>query len=88
MNKEHVEQFISKRFGNTEGYYAEEWRNRFRGLDDNLIPHQMDNTSRRAWGKGTGNRYGLVKYDYGPNPTLVVVDLKTGKDLGLVKGEE
>lgn len=79
MNREHVEEFIAQRFGRTEGYYAQEWRERFAGLDcESLIPWQMDNQSRRVWGKVTGRKYALVKHNYDVNPTFTVINLVTG----------
>ena len=38
----------------------------------------MDYASRRAWGKVTGLKYGLIKYNYTIDPVFEVVDLKTG----------
>tara|TARA_R100000458_G_scaffold22418_1_gene20094 strand:+ start:575 stop:850 length:276 start_codon:yes stop_codon:yes gene_type:complete len=79
MNRTHVEEFVKARFGRTEGYYAQEWRDRFAGLGcETLIPWQMDLQSRRVWGKVTGRKYGLIKYNYDIDPVYVVVDLTTG----------
>ena len=38
----------------------------------------MDYASLRAWGKVTGLKYGLIKYNYDIDPVFEVVDLKTG----------
>tara|TARA_Y100000361_G_C11097592_1_gene310026 strand:- start:5 stop:280 length:276 start_codon:yes stop_codon:yes gene_type:complete len=83
MNGDAVELWLKERFGRTEGYYAQEWRDRFAGLGcETLIPWQMDLQSRRAWGKVTGRKYGLIKYNYDVDPVYVVVDLSTGDVLG------
>ena len=76
-----IRAFFECRFGNPDNNesYFEEWCGRFAGLDcDSLIPHQMDFASRRAWGKVTGLKYGLIKYNYTRDPVFEVVDLKTG----------
>lgn len=79
MNRKHVEEFVEARFGRTEGYYAQEWRDRLAGLEcETLIPWQMDLQSRRVWGKVTGRKYGLIKYNYSEDPVYVIVDLSTG----------
>ena len=49
----------------------------------------MDIASRRAWGKVTGLKYGLIKYNYDVDPVFEVVDLKTGlttKETAFIKG--
>ena len=38
----------------------------------------MDLSSRRTWGRVTGRRYALLKYNYDVDPVFEVVDLKTG----------
>mgnify|MGYP003152748146 CR=1 FL=1 len=76
-----IRAFFVSRFGNpdTDPSYFNEWVSRFAGLDcDSLIPHQMDYQSRRVWGKVTGLKYGLIKYNYTIDPVFEVVDLKTG----------
>tara|TARA_R110002020_G_scaffold468289_1_gene692448 strand:- start:42 stop:338 length:297 start_codon:yes stop_codon:yes gene_type:complete len=79
MNKQHIETFISERFGTGDKIYADEWRIRFGVLDcETQIPWQMDLQSRRVWGKVTGRKYGLIKYNYSEDPVYVIVDLTTG----------
>ena len=76
-----IRAFFECRFGNPDNdtHYFNEWVSRFTSLDcDSLIPHQMDIQSRRAWGKITGLKYGLIKYNYTIDPVFEVVDLKTG----------
>jgi len=76
-----VRAFFVSRFGNpdTDPQYFNEWVSRFAGLDcASLIPHQMDFESRRHWGKVTGLKYALIKYNYDVDPVFEVVDLKTG----------
>ena len=83
MNRKHVEKWLAKRFTLVDKSYEEEWRNRFAGLEcETQIPWQMDVQSRRVWGKVTGNRYGLIKYNYDVNPVFAVVDLHTGLVVG------
>ena len=76
-----VRAFFVSRFGNpdTQTQYYQEWVDRFAVLDcDSLIPHQMDIQSRIAWGKVTGLKYALIKYNYDVDPVFEVVDLETG----------
>ena len=78
-----VREWFQHRFGNpdTNKSYYKEWCGRFAGLDcDSLIPIQMDLSSRRAWGRVTGRRYALVKYNYDVDPVFAVIDLKTGME--------
>ena len=75
-----IEAFFRIRFGNpkVQASYFEDWKNRFAGLDESLIPSQMDIASRRAFGKATGRRYAIIKYNYDVDPVFSIVDLKTG----------
>tara|TARA_R100001530_G_scaffold59556_1_gene43149 strand:+ start:189 stop:506 length:318 start_codon:yes stop_codon:yes gene_type:complete len=78
--KEVIEAFFRIRFGNPDSQtsYFEEWKDRFLGLDESQIPSQMDFASRRAWGKATGLRYAIIRYNYTEDPVFSIVDLKTG----------
>ena len=81
MNDALVRKWFEHRFGNpdTNESYYKEWCGRFAGLScESLIPIQMDFGSRRAWGRVTGRRYAIVKYNYDVDPVFEVVDLKTG----------
>tara|TARA_R100001443_G_scaffold60224_1_gene70607 strand:- start:392 stop:697 length:306 start_codon:yes stop_codon:yes gene_type:complete len=83
MNRKHVEKWIEARFGLYDESYAQQWRDRFAGLEcETQIPWQMDVQSRKVWGRVTGNRYGLIKYNYDVNPVFAVVDLHTGLVVG------
>ena len=75
-----IEAFFRIRFGDpdSQASYYEEWKNRFIGLDASLIPTQMDRASKRAWGRATGLRYAIMRFNYTEDPVFVVVDLKTG----------
>ena len=71
--------WLKERFDCKDENYFDEWRARFAGLDcETQIPHQMDLSSRRAWGRVTGRRYAIIKYNYDVDPVFEVVDLKTG----------
>ncbi len=79
MNRKHVEEFLEARFPLRDESYELEWKIRFKLLDcASLIPWQMDNQSRRVWGKVTGRKYALVKHNYGETPTFTVINLVTG----------
>ena len=76
-----VRAFFESRFGNpdTDPTYFNEWVSRFTSLEcDSLIPHQMDIGSRQAWGRVTGLKYAVIKYNYDIDPVFEVVDLETG----------
>ena len=76
-----VTEWFNSSFGNPDSNasYYEEWLGRFAGLEcESLIPIQMDLSSRRTWGRVTGRRYALLKYNYDVDPVFEVVDLKTG----------
>jgi len=81
--------WLEKRFGSYDESYGKQWQDRFAGLEcETLIPWQMDRQSRIAWGKVTGRKYGLVRYNFQWNPTFGVIDLTTGKEIGQTGGEE
>ena len=75
-----IREFYAIRFGDpaSDTHYFEQWVNRFRGLENGQIPIQMDLSSRRAYGKASGLRYAVIKYNYTQDPVFSIVDLKTG----------
>ena len=74
-----VTAWLKERFDTHDELYFDEWRARFAGLDcESQIPHQMDYDSRMAWGRVTGRRYAIIKYNYDVDPVFEVVDLRTG----------
>ena len=78
-NTRNIESWLKERFNLNDERYFDQWRARFAGLEcDTQIPHQMDLSSRRAWGRVTGRRYAVIKYNYDVDPVFEVVDLRTG----------
>ena len=74
-----VTAWLEERFTCKDELYFDEWRRRFAGLEcETQIPVQMDLSSRRAWGRVTGRRYAVIKYNYSEDPVFEVVDLRTG----------